>query len=58
MKTVLIVTHRRGFEADLIIDALRKRDISVFRLNCDNGNEAPMVSFFFFPTKRYYSELR
>ena len=51
MKTVLIVTHRRGFEADLIIDALRKRDISVFRLNCDNGNEAPMVSFLFFSDK-------
>lgn len=51
MKTVLIVTHRRGFEADLIVDALRKRNISVFRLNCDNGNEAPMFSFLFFSDK-------
>ena len=48
MKTVLIVTHRRGFEADLVVDALRKRDIPVFRLNCDNGKDASMVSFLFF----------
>ena len=57
MKTVLIVTHRRGFEADLVVDALRKRDIPVFRLNCDNGKDASMVSFCFFRQQQYYFEL-
>jgi len=42
MKTVLIVTHRRGFEADPVIDMLRKRNVPVFRFNGDN---ASMISF-------------
>jgi len=45
MKSVLVVTHRRGFEADPVIDALRRDGIPVFRFNCDAGNEASLVSF-------------
>jgi len=44
-KTILIVTHRRGFEADPVIDELRRRGVSVFRLNSDAGIEASLVSF-------------
>lgn len=35
MKTVLIVTHQHGFEADPVIDNLRGLDIPVFRFNLD-----------------------
>jgi glutathione synthase/RimK-type ligase-like ATP-grasp enzyme len=45
MKSVFIVTHRRGFEADPVIDALRHDDIPVFRFNCDAGDEASQISF-------------
>jgi len=45
MKSIFVVTHRRGFEADPVIDALRRDGIPVFRFNCDAGNEASLVSF-------------
>lgn len=45
MKSVFVVTHRRGFEADPVIDVLRRDDIPVFRFNCDAGDEMSMVSF-------------
>ena len=45
MKTVLVVTHRRGFESDPVIDLLRERDIRVFRFNCDSGKEMSLTSF-------------
>ncbi|MBI2482091.1 MAG: hypothetical protein HYV76_00790 [Candidatus Vogelbacteria bacterium] len=44
-KVVLVVTHRRGFEADPVIDELRRRSISVFRFNTDACNEASVASF-------------
>jgi len=44
-KVVMVVTHRRGFEADPVIDELRRRNIGVFRFNTDAGNEASFVSF-------------
>lgn len=34
---VFIATHRRGFEADPIIDDLRGRGVPVFRFNCEAG---------------------
>lgn len=46
MKTVLIVTHRKGFEADPVIDVLRNRNVPVFRFNCDSGDNVSMVSYF------------
>lgn len=45
MKTILIVTHRRGFEADPVIDLLRERGINIFRFNCDSGSEVSSISF-------------
>lgn len=45
MKSVFVVTHRRGFEADPVIDVLRRDSIPVFRFNCDAENEASLVSF-------------
>ena len=45
MKSVFVVTHRRGFEADPVIDVLRRDGVPVFRFNCDSGNEASLVSF-------------
>ena len=45
MKTVLIVTHRKGFEADPVIDVLRNRNVSVFRFNCDVGENVSMTSY-------------
>jgi hypothetical protein len=45
MKIVFIVTHRRGFETDPVIDALRHEGVLVFRFNCDAGNESSQVSF-------------
>jgi hypothetical protein len=44
-KTILIITHRRGFEADPVIDELHRRDISVFRFNTDDDGVASLVSF-------------
>ncbi len=44
-KVVLIVTHRRGFEADPVIDELRRRNVGAFRFNTDAGNEVSVVSF-------------
>ncbi|PJE64264.1 MAG: hypothetical protein COU90_03545 [Candidatus Ryanbacteria bacterium CG10_big_fil_rev_8_21_14_0_10_43_42] len=44
-KTILIVTHRRGFEADPVIDELRRRNVKVFRFNGDAGEEASLASF-------------
>lgn len=45
VKCILVVTHRRGFEADPVMDALRKRGIGVFRFNCDAGEDASRASF-------------
>lgn len=45
MKSILVVTHRRGFEADPVIDVLRKRGIGVFRFNWDAGEDASRASF-------------
>lgn len=44
MKSVLVVTHQRGFEADPVMDALRSRSIPVFRFNCDSGDDVSRVS--------------
>lgn len=44
MKSALIVTHRRGFEADRVIDILRSRDVPVFRWNSDAGQIASQIS--------------
>lgn len=44
-KTVLIVTHRRGFESDPVIDELRQRNVKVFRFNTDSGENASFASF-------------
>ena len=45
MKTVLIVTHRKGFESDPVIDALRNLKVPVFRFNCDVGDDVSMISY-------------
>lgn len=45
MKTVLIVTHQRGFESDPVIDQIRSRGIKVFRFNTDQGEYASRASF-------------
>lgn len=44
MQTLLIATHRRGFECDPIIDILRDRHVPVFRFNCENGDVASALS--------------
>src|SRR3989344_3701837 len=44
MKSVLVMTHRRGFETDPVIDALRDRSVPVFRFNGDSGKEASLIS--------------
>lgn len=44
-KSVFIVTHRRGFEADPVMDELRRRNINVFRFNTDAGTETSLASF-------------
>lgn len=44
-KTVLVVTHRRGFESDPVIDELRRRGVKVFRFNTDSGENASLTSF-------------
>ena len=46
MKAVLIVTHRKGFEADPVIDALRSKKVPVFRFNCDTGDSVSTASYF------------
>lgn len=45
MEAILIVTHRRGFESDPVIDKLRKHGIEVFRFNCDQGENVSLASF-------------
>jgi glutathione synthase/RimK-type ligase-like ATP-grasp enzyme len=45
MKSIFVVTHRRGFEADPVIDVLRRDGIPVFRFNCDAGNDMSLVTF-------------
>ncbi len=45
MKSVLIVTHQHGFEADPIIDALREEGIGIFRFNCDSGDRIPAIAY-------------
>lgn len=47
MGCILIVTHRRGFESDPVIDLLRKRGTEVFRFNCDQGMGVSFASFKF-----------
>jgi len=44
-KSILIVTHRRGFETDPVVDMLRARDIRVFRFNCDADEDVSYTSF-------------
>jgi glutathione synthase/RimK-type ligase-like ATP-grasp enzyme len=44
MKTVLIVTHQHGFEADPVINALRRLNIPVFRFNLDDGQNVSGAS--------------
>lgn len=46
MKTVLVVTHRKGFEADPVVDILRSKKVPVFRFNCDSGDSVSTVSYF------------
>ncbi len=43
--TILIVTHRRGFEADPVIDELRRRKAEVVRFNTDAGDDASLATF-------------
>lgn len=45
MKTVMVVTHRRGFESDPVIDELRRRNIRVFRFNTDSEEGTSLASF-------------
>jgi hypothetical protein len=44
-KVVFIVTHQQGFEADPVIDELRKRGIRVFRFNTDAGDSPSLATF-------------
>lgn len=44
-KSVFVVTHQRGFEADPVIDELRKHNIQVFRFNTDAGSVPSFTSF-------------
>jgi len=39
------MTHRRGFEADAVIDMLRNRAVPVFRFNSDDGEHASYTSY-------------
>src|SRR3990172_7569287 len=41
---ILIVTHRRGFEADPVIDALRLRHVPLLRFNTDCGGEGDGIA--------------
>lgn len=43
--TILIVTHQRGFESDVIIDRLRALEHQFFRLNQDDGLGIAQFSF-------------
>ena len=42
--SLFIVTHRSGFEADPIIDELRRRGLNVFRFNVDDGDNVSFSS--------------
>ncbi|HDQ16709.1 MAG TPA: hypothetical protein ENN31_01140 [Candidatus Vogelbacteria bacterium] len=44
-KSVFILTHRRGFEVDPVMDELCRRNIDVFRFNTDAGEEVSLTSF-------------
>ena len=57
MKNVLIVTHRHGFEADPVIDGLRKLDIPVFRFNLDDGKSASRSTIILGPNDNGQVEL-
>jgi hypothetical protein len=41
---ILVITHRRGFEADFVIDALRNRSVPVCRFNYDEYPDQAMLS--------------
>ena len=43
--TILIVTHQRGFESDVVIDRLRTLGFPFFRLNQDDGPSVSQFSF-------------
>lgn len=43
-KSLLIVTHRNGFECDPVIDRLRERDIPFFRFNADDGEKISLIN--------------
>lgn len=43
--TILIVTHQRGFESDVVIDRLKTLGFPFFRLNQDDGSNISQFSF-------------
>ena len=45
MKAVFIATHQRGFEADPVIDILRKRGVPIFRFNTDAGQSPSSTTY-------------
>lgn len=44
-KNILILTHRQGFEADSVIDELRKQRANVLRFNTDDGDRVSNISY-------------
>ncbi len=43
--TILIITHQRGFESDVVIDKLKTLNLPFFRLNQDDGASISQFSF-------------
>lgn len=52
---ILVVTHRRGFEADPVIDGLRSRGIPLFRFNAEYENDQSGFALSISPTSRQFS---
>lgn len=44
MKSILIITHRHGFESDPIIDIFRKKSVPFFRFNQDDANAISLIT--------------
>lgn len=45
MDTILIATHQKGFEADPVIDELRRRGLPIFRFNFEDGKNVSFSAF-------------
>lgn len=52
---ILVLTHRRGFEADPVIDGLRSRGIPLFRFNAEYNSDQSGYALSISPTSHQFS---